>query len=174
MIQSPNFVHLSNVAVWKSTFTVKALKLFLVVFLIRANWNKKNEYMFWYCSNRLFRMLAEYMTLYLSQFELLVQKGRFSSLLFCLLSYRAGLIMLIRLNSVKNPMFGLRLYSQNIPFCSSLPLYLCTESLWLKMWLNSKNSIWKSWNRRILLLDIVLDELPYLIFFPIVRFRIET
>lgn len=87
---------------------------------------------FWCCSKCLFCMLAEYITLYLSQFELLVQKGRFSSLLFCLLSYRAGLIMLIGLNSVKNPMFGLRLYSQNIPFCSSLPLYLCTDSLWSK------------------------------------------
>lgn len=161
----------------KSTFTGKALKLFLVVFRISANWKKKNctcFSQFWYCSNCLFCMLAEYMTLYLSQFELLVQKGRFSSLLYCLLSYRAGLIMLIGLNSVKNPMFGLRLYSQNIPFCSSLPLYLCTESLWLKMWLNSKNSIWKSWNQRILLLDIVLDELLYLIFFPVVWFRIET
>ncbi len=37
MIQSPNFVHLSNVADLKSAFTVEALKLFLVVFLINAN-----------------------------------------------------------------------------------------------------------------------------------------
>lgn len=37
MIQSLNFVHLSNVADLKSAFTVEALKLFLVVFLINAN-----------------------------------------------------------------------------------------------------------------------------------------
>lgn len=37
MIQSPNFVHLSNVADVKSAFTVEALKLILVLFLINAN-----------------------------------------------------------------------------------------------------------------------------------------
>ncbi len=128
MIQSPNFVHLSNVADLKSAFTVEALKLFLVVFLINANFfflfehgkklnGEKKQYMLrsvlilFVMSLSLFCMLAEYMILYLSQFELLVQKGRFSPLLICLLSYCAGLIMLIGLNCVKSPMFSLKLYS---------------------------------------------------------------
>lgn len=124
MIQSLNFVHLSNVADLKSAFTVEALKLFLVVFLINANFffflnmeknemGEKKQYMLrsvlilFLMSLSLFCMLAEYMILYLSQFELLVQKGRFSPLLICLLRYCAGLIMFIGLNCVKSPMFSL-------------------------------------------------------------------
>lgn len=85
MIQSPNFVHLSNVAVLKSAFTVEALKLFLVLFLIDANFffslnMAKSSTCFtvlilFAMSLSLFCMLAEYMICH--SFNCLCQKEDF-------------------------------------------------------------------------------------------------